>query len=560
MTPRKKIAAIAGALVLGVAGLSSGLTLSLTGSSSSWTSFDAAYHAAAMNSIVDVPCGVYTGPQAFTFDASKTGGTVIFQPASPGCVTINGKLSLGANVSYITFRGFTINNADGVIGQPYTLGTLNRDIVLDSNLLNVGQKVNGRTIGLAGNIDGWQIIHNTIGYSCCGYGTTSGSSPEGIRIGKASSTAPNANNVTIADNLIQYVVRDCAYWPTSLAGACPDTTCPNTRGCHADGIHIWGMTNSRILRNRLYGVECQGIFLEPTNGSLNADIDIIGNAISSVVGGCSNKGIYVNANGTNTTAGTWNIAFNSGPSALIFPNACTGCAPGTVFNLTGNAMTLFVTNLSGNDAGCAAQSSNYTINYTYNVWRTGGTGKACGSTDTLSNTAFVNAVDPPAAGIDLHLVSGDVAVDFVPSSACALSPADIDGVLRPQGVACDAGAFELGGLPPPPPPTSTSTTTTTASTTTSTQTTTTAPSTTTQTTTTVPPPGLNVHECARTATILTVCWTPVSGQIGATFWVDGKRVSLTLDPTRTSVRFSLTAGAVYTVQAIGDLDAGSVTG
>jgi hypothetical protein len=403
--------------------------------------FDAAYHAAVMNDTVDVKCGTYPG-WTFSLDSKKTGGTVTFQPESTGCVTVNGLVSFGANASYITIHGFTINNPNVTIAN-VTSG-VNRNVTIDGNLLNVGQKTNGYTVGLYTNIDGWRITNNTIGPTCCGYnaGGTSGNSPVGINIGKPSTTAPNANNVTISNNLIQYVMRDTQYWPTSQFGPAPDQTCTNARGCHIDGIHIWGLTNSTISYNRLYGVECQGIFLEPTNGSLNSNVNIIGNAISDVVGGCSNKGIYVNANGsTTTTSGTWNIAFNSGNSQLILTNGCGGCAAGTVWNLTGNAMTLFVTNASGNNAGCQVPGT--TINYSYNVWGSGGTGQACGANDIVSSVAFVNAADPPSAGIDLHLGATGAADNFVPSAVCtAITTTDMDGQARSAGARCDAGADE----------------------------------------------------------------------------------------------------------------------
>ena len=87
----------------------------------------------------------------------------------------------------------------------------------------------------------------------------------------------------IDDNLIQNVVRDCALYPSASFGACPDTSCSNAVGCHEDGIHIWGVDGGTISRNRLYGVECQAIFFETTNGSLQRNVTIVNNAISSVL-------------------------------------------------------------------------------------------------------------------------------------------------------------------------------------------------------------------------------------------------------------------------------------
>ena len=129
-------------------------------------------------------------------------------------------------------------------------------------------------------------------------------------------------------------------------------TCTNAAGCHEDGIHIWGVDGGTISRNRLYGVECQAIFFENTNGSLQRNVSIVNNAISAVPGGCGNKGIYLKASGTTdgaTTgfAGTWTIAFNSGAGLLIGPNGCGSCWPSATFQLVGNDMPLFATNAIG---------------------------------------------------------------------------------------------------------------------------------------------------------------------------------------------------------------------
>ncbi|MBB5206607.1 right-handed parallel beta-helix repeat-containing protein [Chiayiivirga flava] len=48
---------------------------------------------------------------------------------------------------------------------------------------------------------------------------------------------------------------------------------------------------------------------------------------------------------------------------------------------------------------------------------------------------------PPAAGSD--------AIDFVPTAACGIDPVDQRGAPRPAGVACDAGAVEVGAVPAP---------------------------------------------------------------------------------------------------------------
>ena len=439
----------------------------------SYGTFDSALAASSPGDTILVKCGTYSTQSITTV---KSSGNVTFSSETPKCATIeaNGAVavSFGNGVGYLTLDNLTVN---GRITSSTTTGIGNNNITISNSDIDVGKKVNGQPVSysVGSNLT---ITGNTIGPSCCGYNGGSGNSPEGIRIGKPNSATAScttqACDVTITNNLIQYTVRDCQYWPSSGFGSCPDTTCTNGVGCHMDGIHIWGVDGANISGNRLYGVECQGIFLENTNNSLQRDVTIKNNAISSVVGGCGNKGIYLSAGGatdgsTNGFAGTWDVAFNSGGSTIIGPNGCGSCQPGTKFNLTGNNMILFATNNTGNGAGCTTPWGTSTINYTYNVWRPGGTNQACGSHDLLANAspAFINEVNPPATGIDLHLAVGSQAIDYVPSSICSpIVTADFENDSRPQGPACDASADEVVSssnppptppppTPPPPPPT-----------------------------------------------------------------------------------------------------------
>ena len=218
--------------------------------------FDHAYHAAAAagGDTVRVKNGSYTGA-AFTLDTSKNGGRTSFVPQTKYGVTLTSPTVFGPNVGFISIKDFVVNSPKG--GFLNSSFGISRNITIDGNRINVGQKVDGTPAGIYfySNIDTYKIINNVIGPSCCG--ATNRSSPEGIRIGKASQTAPNANNVLINGNTIQYVVRSCTYWPATGYGPCPDTTC-TASGCHNDGIHLWGIQNSTISNNRLYNAEVKG--------------------------------------------------------------------------------------------------------------------------------------------------------------------------------------------------------------------------------------------------------------------------------------------------------------
>jgi hypothetical protein len=396
-----------------------------------------------------VKCGIYS-PQTLT--ATGKSGMTTISSETGRCATIEAggatAVTLGNGVSYITLDSLTIN---GMTRGTTTTGTGNNHIVISRNDVNVGKKVNGPSINFFVG-DSIAITGNTIGPSCCGFNGGRGASPEGIRIGKPSlapaSCTTQVCHLVIDDNTIQNVVRDCALWPSIAFGICPDTTCPNASGCHQDGIHIWGVDGGAITRNRVYGVECQAIFIENTNASLQRNVSIVNNAVSSVAGGCSNKGIYLSAGGTTDGAtygfaGSWLVAFNSGGGTLIGPNGCGSCWAGTTFQLVGNDMPLFVTDATGNSGGCATPWGVSTVSYRYNVWRPGGTNLACGPTDTLASPAFVSQVSAPAFGNDLHLGATGVADNYVPGAVCAaITSQDFDGQSRQANASCDAGADE----------------------------------------------------------------------------------------------------------------------
>lgn len=320
-----------------------------------------AYNIAAPGDAVTVACGTYGET---TFNGRKQAGApVVFQPATPYCATV-GAFDFTGGGDYSTWKNFVILDTAGAMYQGGSTASFN--VIFDSDHMNVGARIDEMDINLH-SANGWQFVNNTIGPTCCGTGNAS---PEGIRIGIPTG-APNSKNVVIAGNTIS-AYRFCQYYPGG-ASACPSTDCST---CHMDGIHAWGLTDSTITGNKI-AAEVQGIFFEPTNGSVNADNTITGNQVTLVGGSAA---IYIssgNGGDPTTTAGSWTISGNQVGNSLIEIGHCNACQ--ATFALTGNTGRLFVTNSSGNDAGCEGAGPGMKIVYSSNNWAVnGGSTGGCG--------------------------------------------------------------------------------------------------------------------------------------------------------------------------------------
>ena len=334
---------------------------------------DHAYHAARNGGdTIRVKDGVYPG-FALTDDVTKTGGTTIIRPESDYGVTLTSASVFGANVSYVTVKDFVVTSPGGGFLNNGT--GLSRNVTIDGNRINIGQKVNGTpaAISFYSNIDGYRIVNNTIGPSCCG--STNHATPVGINIGKPNAVAPNATHVLIDGNTIQYTLRNCAYWPASGYGSCPDETCL-AAGCHVDAMHIWGIQDSTISNNDIVNAEVQGIFIEDAAGAVNTNLTIVSNDIS-VVGGSA----AMNLKGI---AGAWTVAFNSTPNNIIAGYGFRAATAGTTVVFAGNDGALLLADTHGNNAGCASVTENVTLTYMQNSWLSPGgatSTAACPGTD-----------------------------------------------------------------------------------------------------------------------------------------------------------------------------------
>ncbi len=339
---------------------------------------DRAFHAAAPGDVVRVKNGRYPG-FVFTAGAAKRRGAVVIEPETDYGVTLTSQTSLGAGVGHLTLRRFVVAAPDG--GFVNSPNGMSRDVAIDANRINVGKRVDGRPAGILfyTNIDGYRIVNNVIGPTCCG--STNQSSPVAITIGKANSSAPNANDVLIDGNTIQYVLRNAAYWPTSAYGPAPDVSCL-VDTCHMDAIQIWGIQNSTISNNVIDHAEVQGIFIEDAAGAVNKNVNIVNNSIE-VVGGDA----AMNLKGV---SGRWNIAFNSTPDVLVTGYGFPAAAPRTSVAFEANEGKLLIANSTGNNGGCGGGNRNVKLVYSYDTWRPGGGATPtapCSATDRVRTRA-----------------------------------------------------------------------------------------------------------------------------------------------------------------------------
>jgi len=299
------------------------------------------------------------------------------------------------------------------------------------------------------------------------------------------------------------------------------TTGPGGSGGGGAGILDLGtltLTNTMVSGNTITGTEGDGAGIEMSTGNLT----ITGSTIS----GNSDVATAVgNGGGIFTIQGT--VALTNDTISLNSISLPSGDIHGQGGGLEFANTTVTATNVTISENIAPQGSGVYnagTVQFSQSIIA-GNFGKACfampevdgnynldddrscfyGPTDIHANPLLGPLADNGGPTLTQALPLGSPAVDAV-ATGCPPPATDQRGITRPQGTACDIGAFEL--VQGTPPPTTTTTTTIPATTTT-----TSIPATTTTTSSTVPSTTTTTESATTTTTVPATITCVVTGLI-----------------------------------------------
>jgi hypothetical protein len=341
--------------------------------------------------------GNYAGQQLLSGHASDSThpcAEIIIAAAPNETVNVDDLVLGGANNIRIAGAGIktstgygvmNIGKSDPSVGSPDIRGGTN--VTIDGiNYVSSGQIVGGTNV--------------TVENSDIGPFTPPTCPGSGMPIGNNSSTP--VKGLTFNNNYVHdYRFTNC--------------TPPND---HLDCIHVFASLEgpSYFEGNKIENCQNYGILMEGTSNAY-----IRNNWFGSVVTNCG----FAFHGG----AGTDNFS-----DITIESNSATSCiTPQTTNNLTNVIMR---GNIASNVGGVCRSG----ITYSYNKQTDGGSlASNCGTGDaTKVSPNFVNTA---TGSLDLHLKPGSSMID-AGGSVCP--SVDFDGLVRPSGAACDAGASEYG--------------------------------------------------------------------------------------------------------------------
>ncbi|HYH01119.1 MAG TPA: choice-of-anchor Q domain-containing protein [Terriglobales bacterium] len=362
-------------------------------------SIDAAWDLALNGDVIVIKAGTY-GSQTISGNKTSPGVTVIGEPGT----TIG---ALATNGAFLTLEDVTVD-----VGSAHRVGwstgadniTLKRvnfhgpffSVSIDTNNITW----DGGEFGVAGQQGGQRDF--------CG-------------VDNEPITLSGANNVTFTNIKFH-----------------PQSTISNSACNHMEYIRIDLGGSNFTLRNSKFdpgdGSNTATIFVtNPSGGATYTGLKLENNFFGSNAASSGTLQVHGNI----SSCSNWTFAYNT---YKAYPGAWT-C------NMTG----LWVGNL-----GAYASSSPCSGTHVKNVWQYNIPG-SCGTDKWVMGTAFsTNALG--LGGTDgFRLLSGSPAIDAGEAAGyctSSLGAVDIDGLRRPVGSACDAGASEFGAsssLPPNPP-------------------------------------------------------------------------------------------------------------
>ncbi len=348
--------------------------------------FDRAYEVAEPGEIVDVAGGIYPS-QRIEHDSSKTSSEdVFFRPVAGEAVEVDGDIEVyGSHVTFMAMRALDTN-------VPYDGPVSVTDVTFWA--------MDGRTFTFD-SATRIRVIGGDYGpASSCG--GPYGGGNNGIR--KNSPTMPSKILI----------------WGVDFH----DIQSHDLVQCHIECLIVGAGRDIVIRGSRFWNCSIFDIFLQPFNGAVSG-ITLENNWFAAPTGlnGQVNSTRAVEFSGE----GPWQ-------DLLIRHNSVN-----TAINLTDRTPVPQYENVSviGNIARRAGCYSGQGVVYRANVWEQG----SChGSDASLGGGPFPFVRASNGRDLDYHLTGG-VAVDRVPTATSGLGE-DIDGDVRPDGAAADAGSDE----------------------------------------------------------------------------------------------------------------------
>lgn len=221
----------------------------------------------------------------------------------------------------------------------------------------------------------------------------------------------------------------------------------NVSGLDGGGVLNTGMltvTNSTLSDNR--AARDGGAMWNNSSTMTMSGCTVSGNEATQDGGGVANFNVLMISNSTvsgNNAAddggGIWNFSIMTMLSCTVSGNTAAA-GSGSAIGNAGVVMTISNSLFDGSCSGAPLLSDGYNLESPRD---TCGFGEPTDDVDVTAGDLELGSLADNGGPTQTHaLLPGSAAVDTIPEPMCELDQ-DQRGVARPQGSACDAGAFEL---------------------------------------------------------------------------------------------------------------------